>query len=390
MNRAMRNALKNHCGVSIYRDGFRVWPYGGPGDDWLELNQRRVNNPTMRVSTNQVLGIVDITQERNPELQDRTSREGLLDTPAFRDLKTLLLAALARLEERRFASRQAVASEPAGAELDPLLEMVSQLRSRSQAGEAKVRLLDRIAAEHRRQQKAHEVQLEYLMRLAGIGLAAEQLGAEISHTVSATGTALRIAQNTARQERVPDQVTRHLEQISSQFWLLEEQLDAMEPLYTAQTSYDKEPVDVRTVVQHAATVFAYRLQQTSVRLILEAPTPVTIHMSRSHLLQVLLHLFDNAFHWLSHAPSERQPEIRVRLDSNPPGLVFADNGPGVRAELRDQVFRPFFTGRGDGRGLGLHMARAILDRYGFSIELLDEPKLLSGANFRMVFGQAES
>ena len=37
--------LREWCGVSIYRDGFRVWPYGEPHDDWLRLDQRRVNNP---------------------------------------------------------------------------------------------------------------------------------------------------------------------------------------------------------------------------------------------------------------------------------------------------------------------------------------------------------
>src|SRR5262249_3903755 len=66
VDRKMRETLRRLCGISIYRDGFRVWPYGTPGDDWLELNQRRVNNPTMRVSTNQIVGIVEINQEHNP------------------------------------------------------------------------------------------------------------------------------------------------------------------------------------------------------------------------------------------------------------------------------------------------------------------------------------
>lgn len=46
-DRTTRVALRARSGVSIYRDGFRVMPYGERGDDWLELNQRRVNNPTI-------------------------------------------------------------------------------------------------------------------------------------------------------------------------------------------------------------------------------------------------------------------------------------------------------------------------------------------------------
>jgi hypothetical protein len=74
-DRTTRVALRARSGVSIYRDGFRVMPYGERGDDWLELNQRRVNNPTMRVSNNQIVGLVEITGQHNSDLKDRTSRE---------------------------------------------------------------------------------------------------------------------------------------------------------------------------------------------------------------------------------------------------------------------------------------------------------------------------
>ena len=225
------------------------------------------------------------------------------------------------------------------------------------------------------------------MRLAGIGLAAERLGAEINRTVAAASTALRIARNAAAHGAVPDVVERCLEQLESQIWLLSEQLDAVEPLYAASARAVAEPLDVRSIVHHVATIFTHRLREASVRFVLEAREPLTVHMVRAHLLQVLLHLFDNALYWLRRSPQPRHPEIRVRLLSDPPGMIFADNGPGVRAELREHIFRPFFSGRGDGRGLGLYLARAIMNRYGFSIELLDEPRLLAGANFRVLFAK---
>ena len=52
-------------GVSIYRDGFRVWPYGEPHDDWLRLDQRRVNNPVEQLSNNQVIGFIDIARRES-------------------------------------------------------------------------------------------------------------------------------------------------------------------------------------------------------------------------------------------------------------------------------------------------------------------------------------
>src|SRR5207244_9734748 len=83
--------LREWSGVSVYRDGFRVWPYGEPHDDWLRLDQLRVNNPVVRLSNNQIVGVVEITERENPELRDQTNREGLINNAALDDLRRLMV-----------------------------------------------------------------------------------------------------------------------------------------------------------------------------------------------------------------------------------------------------------------------------------------------------------
>src|SRR5260221_2100665 len=131
VSNSLRRMIKSRSGVSIYRDGFRVLPYGERDDDWLELNQRRVNNPTLRVSNNQIIGFIEITHDDNPELKDRTSREGLIDTPAFFDLKALGLAVLCLLEAERFNQRHQVTHSRALVEekQDELLSYLSTIVS---------------------------------------------------------------------------------------------------------------------------------------------------------------------------------------------------------------------------------------------------------------------
>ncbi len=97
----VRAWLRSWSGISVYRDGFRVWPYGEPHDDWLRLDQRRVNNPTECLSNNQIVGFIEIGRSSNPELVDQTNREGLVQNRAFEDLRRLALHAIARLEEQR-------------------------------------------------------------------------------------------------------------------------------------------------------------------------------------------------------------------------------------------------------------------------------------------------
>lgn len=95
--------LKFNQGIRIYRDGFRVKPYGEPdgNGDWLRLAFRRMQNPegvsqnatpgNWRVGYNQVAGAVFITHENNPELNDQTNREGLLQGKAFEHLNVFAL-----------------------------------------------------------------------------------------------------------------------------------------------------------------------------------------------------------------------------------------------------------------------------------------------------------
>jgi C4-dicarboxylate-specific signal transduction histidine kinase len=209
---------------------------------------------------------------------------------------------------------------------------------------------------------------------------------EIARTVNTTSTTLRVARNMARQHALPQQLSHSLEQIESYIYLLGEQLDAMQPFY-AGDAQRQELLDVRTMIQHTAMVFAFSLQQAGARLTLKAPGPLTVRMVRAHLLQVLVGLFDNALYWLKLTPADRRPEISVQLSYNPPGFIFADNGLGVRPDLRDRIFQPFYTGRKDGHGFGLYLIKAILDKYHFSIKLLEEPLLLAGANFRVVLSR---
>ena len=69
-------------------------------------------------------------------------------------------------------------------------------------------------------------------------------------------------------------------------------------------------------------------------------------------------------------------------------MTFSDNGPGVDKDDAAYIFEPFYSGKGEeGRGLGLYIARQLLERSGYSIELVSRKseKNLTGANFTVNF-----
>ena len=104
--RDFRRTIRDHSGISLYRDGFRILPYGEPDNDWLRLDRRRVNNPTLRLSNNQILGSVQITADRNPDLRDQTNREGLVSNEAYTHMQHVVVELLSYFETRRFAARR--------------------------------------------------------------------------------------------------------------------------------------------------------------------------------------------------------------------------------------------------------------------------------------------
>lgn len=66
--------------VFLYRDGIRVFPYGSVKDDWLQVDTiRGTKRASAMFSNDQVVGYVDISYSGNPNLKDKTNREGLLE-----------------------------------------------------------------------------------------------------------------------------------------------------------------------------------------------------------------------------------------------------------------------------------------------------------------------
>ena len=101
-----REWLKRNVGVKVYRDKFRVRPYGENGDDWLHLGDRYSANPIgagqrkggYHIRQNQIVGAVEISRLDNIHLQDKSGREGLQENVIVELFKDVLLAIIGLME----------------------------------------------------------------------------------------------------------------------------------------------------------------------------------------------------------------------------------------------------------------------------------------------------
>ena len=104
--------LNKFGGIKIFRDEFRVRPYGEVKDsafDWLRLGARKATSPaptshpsgSWKVEPDNVAGAINITRISNLSFQDKSSREGLQENEIFKVFQNIILRIISKFEEDR-------------------------------------------------------------------------------------------------------------------------------------------------------------------------------------------------------------------------------------------------------------------------------------------------
>ena len=89
------------------------------------------------------------------------------------------------------------------------------------------------------------------------------------------------------------------------------------------------------------------------------------------LSQVLINLIKNALETYSENTSVEKPVVQIRLTEEREGIKISvcNNGEEIPAELREQIFVPFFTTKENGSGIGLSLSKQIMLKLGGDITL---------------------
>ena len=393
----IRDDLDKAAGISIYRDGFRILPYGERGNDWLRLDSRRVQRPTGKLSNNQIVGFLHITADHNPGLRDQSNREGLMTGPALDDLKELVIDVLNELEWRRYKLRrhtERIEEEEAAASqkglftdftLDALREQIAQRHPDD------VELLTLATNKSKElQQRVGRVQevLSRYHRLATLG--------QLIDTVLHDGiTPLKKIRDAAELGLLD--IDKKMRDYKEFIRAMESRLETIEKhSNTLSTVFRKiepfggrkrgkpETISLEKVIADAFAVLEEEKKRLNVSVTLpQTDTRVTVDQAEIQI--VIVNLLQNSLYWLQEIPRE-QREIFVTIEKIEPdgaAIVFSDSGKGVNVEARDYIFDPYFSTKPDGVGLGLTIAGEILSEYyGGTLELLDGGPL-PGATFRI-------
>jgi signal transduction histidine kinase len=378
-----RRILDEISGISIYRDGFRIRPYGDPANDWLTLDKRRVQNPSLRIGHNQIAGYITVAGQGTSGLEEKSSREGFEENGHFLRLQRLVLTLLAKeIEPRRQAFR-----EKAGLSRQKSTTF-AEVRQLSELG--KIRALIRGLPEPERIEASAVIDQQAALLTSKIDALEERqrvleakssLGAIIGEVLHEGSPAVGYLQTTSvRLQRFypslfdnSDQTPIAKRDFPTKLHLMKENSEKLAHLFKSLRPLSGgrrsnlghfRPVDQ---IADAIGIFGTHNIQITIHGGLNAPEVIGY---REDLGTAVVNLLSNAIYWLETSQTEN-PRIDITLQQKDRELVIYvdDNGPGISPEFVESVFEVGFTLKDGGTGLGLNIAREALARSGASLGL---------------------
>jgi signal transduction histidine kinase len=380
----------------VFRDGFRVNPYGSPDDDWLDLDRKAFASGGYKVNRKQVVGKVDITRFGNPALTDQTNREGLRDC----DEKAAMVRLLKHLFEVEFRAflnavdKEAQAALPVSFEdlserveseqrqirqsMKTLLERHPEEKKLVQALEQSVERVSGLMDEATELAATFAAGRQQLVTLAGLGLMVEIVAHELNR---ATKHALSTLAETDSSALAPG-LSDRLETLRAQLKTLQKRLRILDPLSQAgrqvKESFDLIALTEEVVAAHEAQFGRHHI---TCKVTVALPRPAAgmpVKMVKGMIVQVLENLLSNSIYWLKQQQKVEKgfkPKIDILVDPRAKELRVTDNGPGIPSSSREEIFQAFVTTKppGEGKGLGLYISREIAGYHDATLVLADQP-----------------
>jgi signal transduction histidine kinase len=383
---------KTWSGIMLFRNGYRVYPYGNETEDWLSLDRKALGAGGYKLNKVQFIGRVSITRTGNPFLIDQTNREGLKDCPEKQVLVDLL-GYVIHDRLRNFLDEVDAKHQTPEISFE---ETEKQVRSLEKRANSTIRTLQKRHANEgprlqelltvfdemqeyftKAKERAEQVEDERdrMIQLAGVGLMLEIVAHELARSTEHT---MRILDE-ATPKQLPQEVATLFGNLRDEMKTMNKRLRVLDPL-SVSARQRKESFDfvelVTEIFDGHARQFDRHHIKPSIRVVGNRKR-VIVHGVRGMFVQILENLIQNSVYWIDlrrEDEGDYEPKIEVSIDEAPHLMEFYDNGPGIQPSLREEVFKAFFSTKGKSRrqGLGLYIARDCATHHGGQLYLSDD------------------
>jgi signal transduction histidine kinase len=391
-NKKLKELANEQGGIRLYRNGFRVLPYGEPGNDWLgfdELYRRR--SILVPLSNINWFGFVEITDPEGTTFEETSSREGIADNPAYRELinfasQPLIEAAqrVASARNRKLTAGQRRASAPSEPSLRRIASDLEAISKRVRQASQKAAI--RSAAQSvLNVGKALLEENSTLRVLSSLGLTITIFAHEVRNQIFS----LRQLAAQGADRSLSDVEQRNMiSEMEQRLKVLQAYTAYFDKTISASIRREVEEQPLTTVLFEFIDQFKPVIERRGAEFVGEDEIEeglITKPMHSSEWASILSNLLTNSLKAIKRGRRRSSGHVLIRAWQADGKIIveFADDGDGIPKKIQSRIFEPFFTTTGAadvvedelvGMGLGLTIVRDILTSYGGTIETTKAPR----------------
>ncbi|PHR72867.1 MAG: histidine kinase [Lutibacter sp.] len=389
-----KRLLNEVYGVNVYRNDFRVRPYGNGGIDWLDLDKDRVQQFTLKVSNNQVVGFITIESEEQSNLEEKSARDGLKENEYYFGLKEICKKALRELELRRLIYREKTQKSRNGRtsveqnlnDLFSFSSLQSSIRDRLSEFKIEEESIKEIAQIIKNEEDKKTKLLVDIQKTIAVYQGQATLGKIVSFILHEGRKSIHFFRNegpalkryikhykSSKDEELIEDISLGLDGFQKHSTLIAELFRRINPL-ASQSRGIKKDFKVKDSISDAVAIFKRSMKEDGIEFKLECDDSLTLYGWSNDLYIALANLIENSIYWLNLSEvKDKFIKINVRKDDDSLIIDFEDNGPGLnKSEIESEIiFEPGYSKKLDGTGLGLAIAGEAAERLNGELKALE-------------------
>ena len=388
-------------GVKIYRDGVICTPFAEYESridnrrDILGIDKRRYTEAFNKLSSREIIGIVEITNEGNPKIKDATSRQDFDDTPEYRRLKEFIIEQIDILAEYKFVKREekkAVIQNNLKRATADVKEIEQTLRNIAKDRPELIELLTPTIDQAKKaadfvkegvkdkEEEKKEFQRKENLYLSLMSI--QELALELVHDIRFQLAPIKhIA-----EDLIDNYSEAQIQEDAKKIFTHANKITAITDF---MLSYSKIEIEATfTIKDFLENILQYSYEITLEREQIEVQIEITDNIEltgiKKFLEDVFSNLISNSIKALKNT-THKKIKCEVFAETNLT-ILFSDNGSGVPEAIKETLFNLFVTSTAEqgGAGLGLYIARNRMHALNGTIELTNSIYNPIGTTFKIV------
>ena len=412
----IKDMLIDKSGISIYRNDFRIRPYGDKGFDWLNLDAKRVQNPSMSIGSEQINGKINIESEEASGLKEKSARDGLYENSNFDTLQRIANLSLNLLEKERFKYRQKI-NKNNPKPIEKLFDFSDVNKKMEKAVEITYKNL--IKSPEKTEEYIKELNLNIGKEIQNLEKEKEKQFLEVKEAIAiyqkhiTLGNLINVVLHEGRKplswysNKIPiieeylnnlhksksletnsyNTLIKDIKKLGDESKRLSEFFKKLDPLSSNRTSRIKK-VSVLKEITNIIGIFEETAKKKRIEIKFDNTEEFYTSIREEDLYMALSNILENAMFWVEFSSEQLKIiQIRTYAYNDKVCIEILDNGPGIPAEdLEDDIlFTPGYSGKirvseDNGTGLGLAIAGEAIKRNNGKLEVI---KSIKGACFRI-------